>query len=246
MVPAELWGRGCLAWFPLGELEFNRSVVCFRPMKCPHCDTGIHEDTKGSFMFTSHVAERWSEEHLTCPECKKVTIYLEAEIVDSTNLHTITVSRFMAFPPRASERRLAAEVPDPYKRDFVEAAAVLPLSPKASAALSRRNLQAIIHDQAGVKGRDLNAEIETLIASQKLPSHIADELHAVRNIGNFAAHPIKSTSSGEIVDVEVGEAEWNLDVLESLFDFYFVEPTKAAQRKAALNKKLKEAGKPTI
>jgi hypothetical protein len=51
---------------------------------------------------------------------------------------------------------------------------------------------------------------------------------------------------GAIVDVEVGEAEWNLDVLESLFDFYFVEPTKAAQRKAALNKKLKEAGKPTI
>jgi hypothetical protein len=37
-----------------------------------------------------------------------------------------------------------------------------------------------------------------------------------------------------------------LDVLESLFDFYFVEPAKAAQRKAELNEKLKEPGKPTI
>jgi hypothetical protein len=33
-------------------------------------------------------------------------------------------------------------------------------------------------------------------------------LDAIRTIGNFAAHPIKSTSSGEIVDVEPGEAEW--------------------------------------
>ena len=68
----------------------------------------------------------------------------------------------------------------------------------------------------------------------------------MRNIGNFAAHEIKSKITGAIVDVEAGEAEWNLDVLESLFDFYFVEPGKTAKRKAELNKKLKEAGKPEI
>jgi hypothetical protein len=51
-------------------------------------------------------------------------------------------------------------------------------------------------------GRDLNAEIETLIASGKLPSHISEGLHAVRVIGNFGAHPIKSTSTGEIVEVK--------------------------------------------
>jgi hypothetical protein len=123
---------------------------------------------------------------------------------------------------------------------------VLSLSPKASAALSRRNLQAIIHDEAGVKERDLNAEIQVLIDSGKVPTHISEGLHAVRQIGNFAAHPIKSTSTGEIVDVELGEAEWNLDVLESLFDFYFVQPVIAAKRKAELNKKLKDAGKPPL
>jgi hypothetical protein len=106
--------------------------------------------------------------------------------------------------------------------------------------------QAIIHDQAGIKGRDLDAEIETLIASHNLPSHTEEGLHAVRQIGNFAAHPIKSTSSGEIVEVEVGEAEWNLDVLESLFDFYFVQPALAAKRKADINKNLADAGKPPI
>jgi hypothetical protein len=35
-------------------------------------------------------------------------------------------------------------------------------------------------------------------------------------------------------------------VLESLFDFYFVQPAIAAKRKADLNKKLKDAGKPPI
>lgn len=79
-----------------------------------------------------------------------------------------------------------------------------------------------------------------------LPSHIVEGLHAVRNIGNFAVHPMKSTSSGTILDVEPGEAEWNLDVIESLFDFYFVQPALAAKRKAELNRKLKDAGKPEI
>ena len=29
----------------------------------------------------------------------------------------------------------------------------------------------------------------------------------------FGAHPIKSTSTGEIVEVEPGEAQWNLDAV---------------------------------
>jgi Domain of unknown function (DUF4145) len=77
-------------------------------------------------------------------------------------------------------------------------------------------------------------------------SYISEDLHGVRVVGNFAAHPLKSTSTGEIMDVEDHEAEWNLEVLERLFDFYFVEPAIAAKRKVEINKKLKEAGKPEI
>jgi hypothetical protein len=42
--------------------------------------------------------------------------------------------------------------------------------------------------------------------------------------------------SGEVVPVEPHEAEWNLEVLESLFDFYFVQPASAKARREALNK----------
>jgi hypothetical protein len=84
------------------------------------------------------------------------------------------------------------------------------------------------------------------VDSGKIPSHIIESIDAVRNIGNFAAHPIKSKSTGEIVPVEPGEAEWNLDTLDSLFDFYFVQPEKTKKRRAALDTKLTDAGKPTI
>jgi len=79
-----------------------------------------------------------------------------------------------------------------------------------------------------------------------LPSYIAESLDAIRSIGNFAAHPIKRQSTGEIVDVEPGEAEWNLDVLEVLFDFYFVAPDRTKARRNALDKKLADIGKPPV
>jgi hypothetical protein len=137
-------------------------------------------------------------------------------------------------------------VDEPYRQDFIELCLVLPDSEKACAALARRCLQSILRDRAGAKKRDLADQIDEVIDSGSLPSHIAEGLHAVRNIGNFAAHPIKSTSTGTIVDVEPGEAEWTLDVIESLFDFYFVQPRLTARRKAALNQKLRDAGKPQI
>ncbi|MDR3748732.1 MAG: DUF4145 domain-containing protein [Acidobacteriota bacterium] len=148
--------------------------------------------------------------------------------------------------PAAKSRAVPSEVGDPYRQDFVEACKVAQDSPKASAANGRRCLQAILRDKAGTTSKDLYDQIEELIASRKLPTHISEDLHAVRVIGNFAAHPLKSTVTGAIMDVEPGEAEWNLDALELLFDFYFVQPAISAKRRAELNKKLKDAGKPEL
>ena len=50
----------------------------------------------------------------------------------------------------------------------------------------------------------------------------------------------------EVVEVEPGEAEWNLDVLEGLFDFCFVQPTLMKKKREALNNKLAKAGKPPM
>ena len=81
---------------------------------------------------------------------------------------------------------------------------------------------------------------------KQLPTHLAEDVDAIRHLGNFAAHPIKSTNTGEVVDVEPGEAEWLLGLLEGLFDFYFVQPAISKRKRDALNAKLKDAGKPPM
>ncbi len=121
------------------------------------------------------------------------------------------------------------EVPFHIAEDYQEACLVLTISPKASAALSRRCLQNLLHDAAGVKPDKLVKELEEIINSGKLPSQITESIQAIRHIGNFAAHPDENKNTGEIMPVEPHEAEWSLDILESLFDFYYVQPVKNAQ-----------------
>lgn len=220
-------------------------------MKCPHCNVTIH-DAPSSVQICEHFRTqaadgttaphvRWAVNHQRCPSCCKAIMFLESFFPENSHRGPKT----LVYPP-SSERPVPSEVLDPYRQDFVEASRVLSISPKASAALSRRCLQAVLKEYAKTKAKDLFDQIEEVTSSGKLPSHIADDLHAVRNIGNFAAHPLKSTSSGAIIDIEAGEAEWNLDVLELLFDFYFVQPAISARRRAELNKKLTAAGKPVI
>jgi hypothetical protein len=145
--------------------------------------------------------------------------------------------------PRTA-RVAAPGVPDDLARDFNEAALVLADSPRASAAMSRRALQHMLREHYGIKKRDLEAEINEL--TPLVPSEIAYGLHALRQIGNFSAHPIKDQTTGEVIDVEPGEAEWMLHVLEMLFDHKFVAPQKAAEWKAQINEKLRAAGKPEL
>jgi hypothetical protein len=119
----------------------------------------------------------------------------------------------VVYPKGTSRKPPATEVPTPFRDDFKEACLVLDDSPKASAALSRRCLQAILREHAKTKSKDLADQIDEVIAGNVLPSHLAKAIDAVRHVGNFGAHPIKSKSSGEIVDVEPGEAEWLLETL---------------------------------
>jgi hypothetical protein len=70
-------------------------------------------------------------------------------------------------------------------------------SPKASAALGRRCLQHLLREAAKVKPGNLADEIQQVIDSGKLPSDLAESIDAIRNLGNFAAHPMKSQHSGK-------------------------------------------------
>jgi hypothetical protein len=135
------------------------------------------------------------------------------------------------------------EVPKAIAADYVEACLVLPLSAKASAALARRCLQAMLREN-GYKSTNLAKQVDRLLKAKVLPTHTHTTVDAIRNFGNFSAHPINDKTTLQIIDVDPEEAEWCLEILEALFDHFYVAPEAAKKKKAALDAKLKAAGKP--
>ncbi len=221
--------------------------------KCPHCGhdvcfskplTTYWENGKGQgFSSTLWAFGAENVKHNVyvysslCPnpDCHKPIVAAEISIDGKKTSRLVYPPNFLRFAP--------PEVPENVKQDFIEASSSLPISEKASAALSRRCLQNMLNDK-GYKGKDLCDQID--LAMKDLPSSVSANLDAVRQIGNFAAHPIKFQATGEIADVEPDEAMWNLDVLEQLFDFFYVQPKIAEAKRNALNAKLQGLGKPPL
>ncbi|MFC1980172.1 DUF4145 domain-containing protein [Chloroflexota bacterium] len=214
-------------------------------MKCPHCLVEFHASKLPISLGTDEEGQ-WGVERYECPnaECCKLILYLVVGGSDWSK--GIVYNRILIHPKGINRQPIPPEVPSGFREDYIESCLVLSDSPKASAALSRRNLQYILREKAGVKPSTLADEIQEVLDKNLFPSYIAEIVDAVRNVGNFAAHPTKSKQTGEIIDVEIGEAELNLDVIEALFDFYFVNPTLIAKKKAVINKKLQDAGKPPM
>jgi len=214
-------------------------------MKCPHCLTAMHDNCElvhiGEDDFSDFTLLRRK-----CPECGRFILSLQEKYNRFGSGAYHESRKFLCYPKAPSRTPVPEEVPKEFRNDYHEACLTLSDSPKASAALSRRCLQHILWECAKVKLGNLAGEIQQVLDDGKLPSHLLDFLDAVRNIGNFAAHPIKSKSSGEVIEVEPGEAEWNLDVIEALFDYFFVQPALLQKKRDALNAKLKEAGKPEV
>jgi hypothetical protein len=217
-------------------------------MKCPHCRTEFHDQVRSGEL--GHDKDGlWYLEQTTCPACDRFVFTLVSKLAAQMGGRYIPgkeVSRYLVRPKSPLRPLPPKEIPEEFASDYREAAAVLADSPKASAALSRRCLQHLIRERAGIKKPDLAKEIDELISSNALPSHLAEAVDAIRNIGNFAAHPIKTTATGEVLPVEPGEAEWTLDVLDGLFDFYFVQPALLKAKRDALNAKLASASKPPV
>jgi hypothetical protein len=224
-------------------------------MQCPHCLQNFHDSWAYTSIRKDETEEGrwWAAGSTVCPACKRpvIKVGLSGAIVVNSGAvllradHTHPAFR-LVYPKAVSRSPVPPEVPKEFVGDYSEACLVLSDSEKASAALSRRCLQHLLREKAGIKKGNLSAEIQQVLDSKQLPSHLGDDLDAIRNVGNFAAHPIKTTNTGEIVDVEPQEAEWLLNVLEQLFDFFFVQPARAKDRRAALNSKLKGVGKPPM
>jgi hypothetical protein len=61
-------------------------------------------------------------------------------------------------------------------------------------------------------------------------------------IADFGAHT-QTDDRAEIIDVGRDEAEWTLDILDSLFDYFIVAPERNRVRREAVDAKISAAGR---
>jgi hypothetical protein len=209
-------------------------------MRCPHCGTDFHENWEsGLFLREERVpvygqvrgeTVNWRYATTRCSKCRDVTI----KIGVLTETQVEWVKSRVVYPISANRGPVSGEVPPTIAADYVEACNVLPISAKASAALSRRCLQSILHT-AGYRGRDLNAEIDLLLnepdPKKAIPLRLRSTIDAI------------SKTALQIIEVEPEEAEWCLEILEECFEHFYVGPSIARAKKDALDQKLGAAGK---
>lgn len=214
-------------------------------MKCNHCGIEYHEFCQYANGHKNQFNDRtYIIESSICPSCKESNIFLidgELKTKEVRHLTTRFVEnvkwRRLIYPLTEQASPLSPEVPSEYRSLYSEAVAVLPISPRASAALARMLLEMILVNQGAPKSRDLFAQIEWCL-NQGVPSYIGETLDDVRKVGKFAAHFKQNLHNGEVLEVEPGEAEFVLANVVNLLDFYFVMPAKVRERSEAIKQKL--------
>lgn len=152
-----------------------------------------------------------SLEFYRCPNCQEISIYLYGKGEKTENI-------FSPVRPNSLAKQFPNYIPKSIIDDYNEAYAILYLSPKASATLSRRCLQGMIRDFWGIVKPRLIDEINEL-QSKVSPSQWK-AIDSIRSIGNIGAHMEKDVNT--IVDIEPDEAEKLLKLIELLLAKWYV------------------------
>ena len=231
-------------------------------MKCPYCTVEISPSWNfGSIEPKRAFGERddelwrqgfaietgWYWQAAECPACRGEIILLN--VFDITDPEP-PLAQYLARPSFSKRKVISDRVPAVLKEEYEEACQVLPTSPKASAALSRRILQAMLEERGYTATKlygQINAVMNETSPDKILPNSIRQKIDAIRNVGNFAAHPMADTTTLKIINVEPEEAEWCLEIIEELFDHYYnTNYHEDKNRIALLNEKLRRANKSEV
>jgi hypothetical protein len=147
--------------------------------------------------------------------------------------------------PQAANRSVDRLVPEPFRADYLEAARLLEVSPRMSAVMSRRILADVLEKYDGQTDFNLESRIEKFASNKEHPSQLRENLHHFREVANFGAHTQRDDQA-EIIDVAEGEAEWTLDLLDRLFDYFIVTPERDRRMRESMDEKIQRAGRKPI
>ena len=227
---------------------------------CPHCGVAqavterAFSDIQGA-AYVGHFHEMEKADNASClylngraircanDVCERISVDVRLGL-GRTHTHGtnyIEDSDFLALQlyPGSTGKPFPEGVPDAMLEDYNEAWSVIELSPKSAATLARRCLQAMIRDFCGIRERTLYQEIQKLedrLKSDELPKGVEPEtvaaMKVVKDKGNIGAH--MTEIDGAIVNVDPGEAEQMLGLIEMLFTDWYVARHKRLERLAAI------------
>lgn len=128
--------------------------------------------------------------------------------------------------PQGTAKPQPEYIPIAIKEDYYEACLIQELSPKASATLTRRCLQGMIRDFAGISKNRLVDEIDALrraiedgSVDRSVTPETVEAINHVRSVGNIGAHMEKDIDL--IVPVDQGEAQALIELIEMLFEEWY-------------------------
>jgi len=169
----------------------------------------------------------------------KATYYHDSDLVQRVSDESIVRVNIY---PEVNILPLPEVIPKEIKNTYREAKLVLPISGKASAALSRRCLQGIVRDffklPADKRG-NLGAELNCV--KDQIDSDVWDDIAAVRAVGDIGAHMDKNVDF--IIDVHEKEASLLVELIEFLFKSWYIEREKKASRSSDLQALLQDKRK---
>lgn len=210
--------------------------------KCPFCNSSctitssnysnqIHQFSLNN-KYNGHLGLKTFV--IVCPnlECKEISVKasLHKDIGTSNyNYDSPAQNKWNLLPQSSSKTYPTTIIPHVILTDYEEACLIKDLSPKASATLARRCLQGMIRDFWKVKEKNLFEEIKAI--EGKIEPEVWEAIDSIRSLGNIGAHMEKDINI--IVDVEPDEAQLLINLLEMLFDEWYIA---SHERKQRLNK----------
>lgn len=195
---------------------------------CPHCktkttvnDNDYHKSESNLRIKNTDGTKSLDSIWIVCPntDCKKLSLYVQ--LYEYNYIHLWQrggLIKEWTLLPDTKANVYPDYIPIAIRQDYEEAYAILDLSPKASATLSRRCLQGMIRDFWGVKKGRLVDEINAI--EDRVDPLTWKSIDAIRKVGNIGAH--MENDINLIIEVEPKEAQLLVQLIEMLFEEWYV------------------------
>lgn len=199
--------------------------------QCPYCQSIVPNtiSTRSTYYCHFFQSDRnnsyndksmYNKEYLAlnfykCPMCDEISVGI-------IGLGSNYEGKVFYIRPTSKAKSFPDYIPEKIRQDYEEACAIVNLSPKSSATLSRRCMQSMISDYWNIHKNRLVDAINEL--KGKVPASQWEVIDALRSLGNIGAHPEADINT--IIDINPDDASKLIAVIELLIEQWYIERHK--------------------